>query len=136
MKRLVRSPYFWGLLIGCVTVTVIRPLLRREPAAPPVLRALPHFGLSAPYGRAFDSVELRGPVYVASFFTTRCAPSTLPAAQAMAKLQELYRDAGIDSVRLISISADPAYDTPERLRAAQSAFGVDPARWVLLTGRL
>ena len=54
----------------------------------------------------------------------------------MAKLQELYREVGIDSVRLVSISADPAYDTPERLRAAQTTFGVDPARWVLLTGRL
>jgi len=136
MKRLVRSPYFWGLLIGCMSVTVIRPLLRREPAAPPVLRPLPRFQLVAPDGSAFGSDELRGHVYVASFFTTRCAASALPATQAMAKLQELYRDAGIDSVRLVSISADPAYDTPERLRAAQTAFGVDPARWVLLTGRL
>jgi protein SCO1/2 len=136
MKRLVRSPYFWGLLIGCVIVTLMRPLLRREPAAPPVLRPLPRFELVAPDGSAFGTDELRGHVYVASFFTTRCAASALPTTRAMAKLQELYREAGIDSIRLISLSADPASDTPERLRAAQTALGVDPARWVLLTGRL
>src|SRR5512143_3183439 len=134
MKRLVRSPYFWGLLIGCATVTLIRPLLRREPAAPPVLSPLPRFELVAPDGTAFGSDALRGHVYVANFFTTRCAAIDLPAMHGMATLQELYREAGIDSIRLVSISADPAYDTPERLRAAQATFGVDPARWVLLTG--
>jgi protein SCO1/2 len=134
MKRLVRSPYFWGLLIGCVTVTLIRPLLRREPAAPPVLRSVPRFELIAADGTVFGSDALRGHVYVATFFSTRCAAIAMPAMQAMATLQRRYRDAGIDAIRLVSIAADPAFDTPERLHAAQPAFGVDPARWVLLTG--
>ena len=136
MTRWVRSPYFWGLLIGCATVTLIRPLLRREPPAPPVLRPLPHFALVAADGTSFGSDALRGHVYVANFFSTRCEPNALPAMQAMAKLQEGYRNAAIDSIRLVSISTDPAYDTPERLRAAQATFGVDPARWTLLTGGL
>lgn len=136
MKRLLRSPYWWGLLIGCATVTLIRPLLRHEPAAPPVLRPLPRFELVAADGTGFGSDALRGHVYVANFFTTRCADGARAAMHPMAELQARYHVAGIDSIRLVSISADPAYDTPERLRAAQAIFGVDPARWVLLTGRL
>lgn len=134
MSRLVRSPYLWGLVIGCVAVTLIRPLLRREPLPPPALRPLPHFALVDPDGAPFGSDELRGRVYVANFFTTRCASIGPPLMPGMAKLQERYREIGIDSIRLVSISVDPAYDTPERLRAVQARYGVDPARWVLLTG--
>ena len=134
MNRLVRSRYLWGLVIGCVAVTLIRPLLRREPAPPPVLRHLPRFALLDPNGATFGSDALRGHVYVANFFSTRCASIGPPLMPGMAKLQERYREIGIDSIRLVSISVDPAYDTPERLRAVQASYGVDPVRWVLLTG--
>jgi len=134
MTRLLRSRYFWGLLIGCVLVTLIRPLLRREPPPPPVLFQVPRFELVGTDGRPFGSDDLRGHVYVANFFFTRC-PSICPTLMhELAALQTRYREAGLDSIRLVSISADPAYDTPERLRAAQAGYGVDPSRWVLLTG--
>ncbi len=37
-------------------------------------------------------------------------------------------------VRLISITVDPDNDTPERLQEKASVYGVDAARWRLLTG--
>jgi protein SCO1 len=135
MSRL-RNPYLWAFVIGCVSVTLIRPLLRREPPPPPVLRQVPRFELVGVDGAPFGSDALRGHVYVANFFSTRCPALALPVMQAMAKLQELYREGGLDSIRLVSISTDPAYDTPERLRATQASYGVDPARWALLTGEL
>jgi protein SCO1/2 len=134
MRRLLRSPHLWGLLIGCLGVTLIRPLLRREPPPPPALFQVPRFELVGTDGRPFGSEELRGHVYVANFFFTRC-PSICPTLMhQLATLQARYREAGIDSIRLVSISVDPTYDTPERLRAAQASYGVDPSRWLLLSG--
>lgn len=134
MRKVLRSPYLWGLLIGCALVTLIRPLLRREPPPPPVLHQVPAFELVDADGQPFGSQELRGHVYVANFFFTRCPSICPPLMQGMARLQARYRDAGLDVIRLVSISADPTYDTPSRLRAAQASYGADPTRWRLLTG--
>src|SRR5207302_6714166 len=39
-----------------------------------------------------------------------------------------------DRVRLLSITLDPARDTPEALRGYMKAYDADPARWTFLTG--
>lgn len=134
MRQWLRNPYAWAFVVGCALMTLMRPLLRRVPAPPPVLWQVPAFSLVAADGRPFGSGELRGHVYVASFFFTRC-PSICPTLmKGMATLQRRFRDEGLDSVRLVSISVDPDHDTPERLRAALPGYGVDPSRWALLTG--
>ena len=130
----LRNPYLWAFVVGCVTVTLIRPLLRREPPPPPVLGQLPKFSLLAPDGRRFGSEELRGHVYVASFFFTRCGSICPALMQQLGRLERRYREDGFDSIRLVSISVDPDYDTPERLREAEGRYTVDRSRWVLLTG--
>jgi protein SCO1/2 len=116
-------------------ITLMRPLLRREPPPPPVVGRLPDFSLVAASGEPFGSENLRGKVWVASFFFTRC-PSICPELmKSMAELQRRYaEERGLAAIRLVSISVDPANDTPERLREAAGRYGVDPARWVLLTG--
>jgi protein SCO1/2 len=129
-----RNPYVVAFVVGCITVTLIRPLLRHEPAPPPVLSTLPPFSLVDTSGKPFGSEQLAGQVWIASFFFTRC-PSVCPLLMArMAELQNLYRERGIDGIRLVSITVDPERDTPDVLRAAESRYGVDPARWTLLTG--
>lgn len=75
-------------------------------------------------------------MYIASFFFTRC-PSVCPLLMTrMAELQKRFRDAGIDDIRLVSITVDPVNDTPEALREAEPRYGVDERRWTLLTGPL
>lgn len=131
-----RNPYVWAFVIGCLTMTLIRPLLRYEPKPPPVLSDLPSFSLVDTTGAPFGSAELRGQVWIASFFFTRC-PSVCPLLMShMAGLQKRFRAEGIDGIRLVSITVDPVNDTPERLRDAAPAYGVDPSRWTLLTGPL
>jgi protein SCO1 len=133
MKRWLRNPFAWAFVVGCVLTTLMRPLLRRIPAPPPVLRQLPEFSLRNAEGQPFGSEQLRRHVYVANFFFTRC-PSTCPTLmKGMATLQRRFRDRGLEPIRLVSISVDP-YDTPRRLREAEPGYGVDPSRWVLLTG--
>jgi protein SCO1/2 len=133
MRRWLRNPYAWAFVVGCALTTLMRPLLRRIPPPPPVLRQVPAFSLVNAEGRPFGSEELRGHVYVANFFFTRC-PSICPTLmKGMATLQRRFRDGNLESIRLVSISVDP-YDTPSRLHDAAAGYGVDHSRWLLLTG--
>ena len=57
-RTVLRNPYVWGFVIGIVTLTLIRPLLRRIPEPPPVLSQLPDFALEGADGKPFGSAEL------------------------------------------------------------------------------
>ncbi len=129
-----RNPYVWGFLIGIVTLTAIRPLLRHIPEPPPVLSQLPEFSLVSAEGKPFGSAELRGQVYVANFFFTSCRSICPAIMKGMARLQDGLLQRDIRGIRLVSISVDPEHDTPEVLGDYGKALGVDPARWTLLTG--
>lgn len=131
---LLRNPYLWFFLVGALTLTLMRPCLRREPAPPPVHGQLPSFELIDSEGRVFGSADLAGRVYVASFICTRCASTCAPVTRAMVRLQERYATAGVEGVALVSFSVDPEHDTPERLRAYSERHGADPERWTFLTG--
>jgi protein SCO1/2 len=133
-RSLFRNPWIWGFLIGVVTLTAIRPLLRRIPEPPPVLSQLPDYTLLDSRGKPFGSADLRGQVYVASFFFTSCRSICPAIMKGVSRLQEAYAERKIDGIRLVSISVDPERDTPEILAAYGQALHVDPARWTLLTG--
>lgn len=131
---IVRNPYVWAFLIGIVTLTAIRPLLRHVPEPPPVLSQLPEFSLVAADGKPFGSAELRGQVYVASFFFTSCRSICPAIMKGMARLQDGFARNEVQGIRLVSISVDPEHDTPQVLSDYGKALGVDPLRWTLLTG--
>lgn len=134
MKRHLRNPWIWAFVVGCATVTLMRPLLRREPPPPPVIGRVAEFSLVAANGARFGSAELRGHAYVASFFFTRC-PSICPTLMSqLARLDRKYREEGFDSMRIVSVSVDPEHDTPPVLRDAEKRYGADGTHWVLLTG--
>jgi len=133
-RSVFRNPFVWAFLAGIVILTLIRPVLRREPSPPPVLGLLPEFRLTATRGEPFGTEELAGQVYVANFFFTRCASICPLLTAAMGRLQQRYDEMGVLGVRLVSITVDPEYDTPERLREYGAQHGVDDRRWTLLTG--
>jgi len=116
-----------------ITVTLIRPCTRRIPDPPPVLGELPAFSLTDQDGKDFGSADLRGNVYVVTFFFTSCVticPKVLKAAKA---LQDRYKRAELD-IRLVSITVDPENDSPARLRKFGEEYGADFSSWTFLTG--
>ena len=133
-SSILRNPYVWAFVVGVITLTLMRPLLRYEPEPPPILGQVPGFSLVDTRGELFDSTDLAGDVYVVNFFFTRCRSICIPMMNAVAKLDEGYRVNGIDGVRIVSITVDPEEDTPEKLRAWGEEHGVVPPRWTLLTG--
>ena len=133
-RSVLRNPYVLGLAIGIVTLTLIRPLLRHVPEPPPVLSALPAFTLTGVDGKPFGSEDLKGQVYVVSFFFTSCRSICPGIMKGVARLQDGLAQRNIGGIRLVSISVDPEHDTPEVLASYGKTMGVDPLRWTLLTG--
>jgi protein SCO1/2 len=132
----LRNPFVWAFVIGVITLTLMRPLLRRVPEPPPVIGEVPQFTLVDSRGEPFGSDDLRDRVYVANFFFTSCRSICLPMMQAVARLDERYRANGVEGIQIVSISVDPDTDTPEVLREYGEKIGADPAHWTLLTGDL
>ena len=95
---------------------------------------VPAFSLTDQRGGTVSDADLRGSVWVANFVFTRC-PSVCPMLTAKFKaLQE--RVGPVAGVKYVSISVDPAHDTPDVLSAYADKFGADPKRWQFLTGSL
>lgn len=80
--------------------------------------------------------RFHGKRVVLNFIYTRCpVPTMCPAATArMALLQRLARERGVRDLQLLSISFDPAYDTPAVLKAYAAARGIDLSNFSFLTG--
>ncbi len=96
--------------------------------------SLPALTLTDQQGRAVDVRSLLSGRWVAlNFVFTRCTTICPPMGANFGKLaRELGERLGRD-VELVSISIDPAVDTPERLRAWREKFWPGEG-WTLLTG--
>jgi protein SCO1 len=99
------------------------------PAGPPIK----DFQLVERSGRQFDSKELKGQVWVGSFFFSACPGPCWQMNQALKGVHDEFKDTDL---RLISITCDPKNDTPEVLRNYADRFQADPYRWLFLTGDL
>jgi protein SCO1/2 len=135
-KPWYKNLFFWYFVIGVVTLTALRPFLKREPPPPPVLRQLPAFELVDQNSKPFSLSDLEGHVWVANLIFTRCGSICPLLTRQMAGLQERYETYGVDEIKLLSISVDPEYDTPDVLKEYAKLNGADPERWSFLTGDL
>ena len=102
---------------------------------------LPMVSLTTSEGRPLTSADLHGQVTAITFIYTRCpVPDFCPLM--MKRFQEVQRELesrrsphpSASDVRLLSVTLDPAFDTPQVLQAYAASKGVDPARWQLATG--
>ena len=93
--------------------------------------SIPEFALTDQDGRPVDQSILDGELTILTFIFTNCPFACPGMTGEMIKLQGTLEGTG---VRFLSISVDPANDTPEVLRAYGERNGVDFSRWSLLTG--
>lgn len=96
----------------------------------------PAFTLYDQLGEVVSFERFRGRRVVLNFIFTRCPVATMcPASTArMASLQRLARERGVTDLQLVSITLDPAYDTPPVLKAYAEGRGIDAANFSFLTG--
>ncbi len=99
---------------------------------------LPDYGVVPPFtmtdsaGQSFNGSELAGKVWVADFIYTNC-PAECPMMTSKMHwvAKQVHRD---NDVRLVSISVDPARDTPPVLASFAHRFGGPTQQWIFLTG--
>ena len=125
-----------GFLLFVLAVTMGYSLWRgserRDVAPLPVVRAVPEFALLDQNGQTVTLNDLRGQIWIADFIFTRCQG---PCPLMTSRMLEMQRAlAKTPDVKLVSVSVDPANDTPEVLKAYAEANHADPARWKFLTG--
>jgi protein SCO1/2 len=101
----------------------------------PALGNVGSFSLRDQANRPVSAETLRGRVWAAAFFFTRC-PSVCP--RITRRMRDLQEQAGKDGVKLelVSFSVDPENDTPEVLSAYAKQYGANLETWRFLTGDL
>lgn len=123
----------WGglfLVIAGVAVAFFRSL----DATPslPVLGYVSNFTLTNQLGIAINSAAMQGQVWVTDVIFTRCPLQCVRLTRQMAALQ-----AGLPPgkpVKLVSLTADPGYDTPEVLKKYGDRYKAVHDNWYFLTG--
>jgi protein SCO1/2 len=134
IARLAGNPLIWAALLGLLFgVPILRSVTRRLGASPAILGALPGFTLTDQRGQPFGTRELAGKVWVADFIFTSCQEACPLLSQKMAEVGRRARKLGPD-FHLVSISVDPARDTPARLAEYGARYGANPIAWSFLTG--
>ena len=84
-------------------------------------------------GHRFALSDLRGSVAVVTFVAASCTDACpLVNAQFADAARRLVREA--PKVRLITITLDPAHDTPAVMRALAHRFQADPRVWLVASG--
>lgn len=134
LERLVGSKLFW-LMFFVLTFSypIYRSINRELPPELPRLGQVPEFSLTNGFGKPFGSKDLKGRIYMASFMFTSC-PTTCPGLiERMKVAQKRLKGLG-QKVALLSITVDPAYDTPEVLFKYARKTKANPYVWHFLTG--
>jgi len=110
--------------------------LRGNEAYREVGENIPDFTLYDQDGRVVPSGRFRGKQIMLNFIYTRCPIANMcPASTAkMMATQKLARAAGVRNLELVSITLDPAYDTPGVLREYADIRGIDTGNFSFLTG--
>ena len=141
MTRAGRRVVIAGMF-GAVAVLLIGgAMLVARSAAPPATSTdleqlgrygkVPPFALTERSGRRVTQDDLHGSVWVADFIYTACTETCPTQNLQLAQLQREF--GGAPDLRLVSITVDPAHDTPEVLRRYAEPYGASE-RWWFLTG--
>ena len=93
----------------------------------PIYGQVPPFEFEDRFENRFGMENLKGKINVIDFIFTRCKGPCPTMAIYMSDLYQLYSHS--DKVQFVSISVDPAYDTPEILRQYARQLGVNDNRW-------
>ena len=102
----------------------------REELSP--IKALPDFQLTERSGKTVRLADLKGKVWLADFVYTTCTGPCPMISHHLASLQN--RTLENADVRFVSISTDPAHDTPDVLQKYAGEMHASPDKWLFLTG--
>lgn len=105
-------------------------------AAPETAGQAYNFRLVNQDGQAVRLEDFRGKTVLVSYIFTRCPMPTMCSlvTSKMAQVQAQLNKTLKDRVVLVSVTFDPAYDTPTVLKEYGQRYGADFSNWQFLTG--
>jgi protein SCO1/2 len=133
---------FWLAAFFLAVTSLAAPVLAHIPIPPKkseigrkeVKTQAPGFVLTDQAGKKFHFKPASGKLVLVNFIYTTC-PDVCPLFTAkFAGIQRALEGGKRDNYLLLSISTDPARDTPAKMKAHAEAFKPDFRRWHFLTG--
>jgi protein SCO1/2 len=103
-----------------------------------VIQKAADFTLTDQDGKELRSADLKDKVFLVSFVFTTCNGTCPATTHRLGNIQQELKTRGLlkgDRVRLVSITLDPARDTPDVLKRYANLYDVDTASWSFLTGQ-
>jgi len=143
MKSRNYKLFIWGVLAITLTGVLAGTVKNgqhcgKECCAPhvdesqlPIMFEVPDFSLTERGGQTITRANLAGHVWIADFIFTTCPG---PCPMMSSKMAQLHYDFAKEDVQFVSITVDPARDTPEKLKEYAGQYQADPRRWWFLTG--
>lgn len=123
------------LLLAVIPGIVVPTLVCRDTKVElPDLGTIPAFALVDEQGRPFTEDALRGHPTIVDFIFTRCDTICPVITMKMQRLQDKLMDKKAEAIKILSITVDPANDTPEKLAAYAAKFHANPEKWRFVTG--
>jgi protein SCO1/2 len=124
-----------GLLFSLLGVAYLLSLMelgRVQHRAPPVLGKIADFTLTNQDGKVTTLADLTNHVWIADIIFTRCAGPCPRMTAQMKSLQDALPQTS--DAKLVTLTTDPDFDTPEVLKKYGERFNADFDRWTFLTG--
>lgn len=132
-----------GGALACLALVTLISMARSifKPASAPVStaihasevpRLLIDFTLTNTAGQSVSRADLQGQWLIVNFVFSSCSLSCMQVNFRMEEIQKLV--AGQADVRLVSLTIDPASDSPSVLAQFATRFHADTNRWHFLTG--
>lgn len=127
---------FWigiGLLLASLALVFLLSVETVQKQQPlPVYGKISDFALTNQDNKITTLANLTNHVWVADIIFTRCAGQCPRMTAQMKSVQDkLQRD---NDAKLVTLTTDPDYDSPEMMKRYGERFGADFNRWTFLTG--
>ena len=98
----------------------------------PILGEIPSFELIDNYGEPFTEENIEGKIWVADLIFTTCAGPCPIMSTEMRSVHKTYLEN--KNIRMVTITVNPDYDTPEVLTEYGKRYNADFTKWHFLTG--
>lgn len=132
MERIFRSRACAYALAAASVISILGLAGCTAQASLPSYSTVPSFTLTDQDGKTFNSASvLDGHVWIADFMYTTCPG---PCPRMSSQMRQIQTSLGSKDVRLISLTVDPAHDTPQVLAQYAQHYSAKPGVWYFLTG--
>lgn len=130
-KQFIKWSLF-GFILALIAANLFVGKRQTPPSQPalPVISTIQPFALTNQHGAEVTLDDLKGQPWLADIIFTRC-PTVCPRmTQTLGELRARLPD----TLRCVSLTTDPAHDTPAVMKAFAEAHGKNTTNWHFLTG--